>query len=103
MKIKMFNESADYRRGRQLDKETMESAEENKLLTKLGKLLREAARRPSSRVNYNTWFRTWLQFCKQKHYDPMPAEPERLPNFMTMLAMHYSISSVQMAVAAVIA
>ena len=69
--IKMFTEDEnlwDFHRGRQLEEELRPKASEIAVLDKLAKMLRESKWRASSRSLYNTWFRTWMQFCKtNKH------------------------------------
>ena len=73
------------------------------MLDKLGTILRQSRWRPSSRSNYNAWFRTWLAFCKPNRCLPIPAKEKWLFRFLTYLTLHYSVSTIKIAVSAVIA
>ena len=73
------------------------------MLDRLGEILRQSRWRPSSRANYNAWFRTWLAFCKPNNCLPIPAKEKWLFRFLTYLTLHYSVSTIKIAVSAVIA
>ena len=73
------------------------------MLDRLGEILRQSRWRPSSRTNYNAWFRTWLAFCKPNNCLPIPAKEKWLFRFLTYLTLHYSVSTIKIAVSAVIA
>lgn len=93
----------DYHRGRPLESDAIPDADEAEVLDKLGSILRQSRWRPSSRSNYNAWFRTWLAFCKPNRCLPIPAREKWIFRFLTYLTLHYAVSTVKMAVAAIIA
>lgn len=104
--IVMFTEGEnvwDYHRGRELEEETSVKPDEVEALDRLGKMLRESKWRPGSRQNYNAWFRTWLQYCKTNGCTALPGKQKWLFRFLTLLALHYAVGSVHMAVAAIVA
>ena len=102
----MFEEGEslwDFHRGRELDVADKASATEIGVLKKMSRLLRQSKWRPSSRANYNAWFRTWLEFCKVNGYRPMPAKPESIFMFLTWITMYYAVGTVMMAYSALVA
>jgi sulfur relay (sulfurtransferase) DsrC/TusE family protein len=104
--IKMFTEDEnlwDFHRGRQLEEEMRPKASEIAVLDKLAKMLRESKWRASSRSLYNTWFRTWMQFCKTNKQNPMKARPKWVGRYLTYLTVYYSVGTVQVAASALAA
>lgn len=104
--IKMFTEDEnlwDFHRGRQLEEELRPKASEIAVLDKLAKMLRESKWRASSRSLYNTWFRTWMQFCKTNKQNPMKARPKWVGRYLTYLTVYYSVGTVQVAASALAA
>ena len=87
----MFTEDEnlwDFHRGRQLEEELRPKASEIAVLDKLAKMLRESKWRASSRSLYNTWFRTWMQFCKTNKQNPMKARPKWVCRYLTYLTVY---------------
>ena len=104
--FRLFDEGEniwDFHRGRPFENEDLPAADEREVLDKLGKILRQSRWRPSSRTNYNAWFRSWLAFCKPNKCLPIPAKEKWLFRFLTYLTLHYSVSTIKIAISAVIA
>lgn len=102
----MFEEGEnewDYHRGRLLESAGNPSASETKVLDRLATMLRSAAWRPASRVNYNAWFRTWLEFCLVNNIRPLPVQEIWFARFLTFITLRYAVSSVKVAASAVVA
>ena len=91
----------DEHRGRPLESHLVPSATQARALSKLARMLRQAKWRTSSRVNYNAWFRSWLNFALVNKYRALPAKSKHFTNFLVLLACHYAASTVQVAAAAV--
>lgn len=104
LSIRFFDESDnvwDKHRGRPLEAHLVPSATEKKALSKLASMLRQAKWRTSSRVNYNAWFRAWLNFALVNKCRILPAKSKDFVRFLVLLACHYAASTVQVAAAAV--
>ena len=93
----------DANQGRKLPAEYQCGPADVDILDDLCAQLRTLKLRLSTRKSYNRWCKVWLSFCEVNRAHPMPASRQWLARFMTYLAVHYSISTVNIAVAALAA
>ena len=57
----------------------------------------------STRISYNAWFASWQEFSAVHRISPIPAQETWLLRYFTLLAFHYSASTVEIAAAAIAA
>ena len=93
----------DQNRGKKLPEKYHCGPTDTDILDDLCAQLRASKLRLSTRKLYNRWCKVWLSFCEVNKAEAMPAGRVWLARFMTYLAVHYSISTVNIAVAAVAA
>ena len=93
----------DDNRGTGLPGHLMPDPTDIEALDELGSQLRLSKWRPSTRISYDRWFLTWAAFAGVHGIAVLPAGHLWFGRFITLLACHYASSTVQIAVAAVIA
>ena len=88
MGIVFFDETSnvwDEHWGPPLEAHLVPSATEKKALSKLASMLRQAKWRTLLRINYNTWFRVWLNFALINECRILPAKSKDFIRFQCSL------------------
>jgi hypothetical protein len=93
----------DEHRGRTLPEVLLPSATDFAALDSLGEQLVVSKWRPNTRVSYDRWFGVWAAFTKVNACSLLPAEELWFGRFIILLGCYYAQSTVQIAVAAVVA